>query len=123
MNDIATAGGTNQYYPATDTASFVSTLETITQKVASCEFELSFDDLPISASRDPALVNIYCKGSAEEEPGQSNVIRLDEGCANGHGWDWVDSNTLRLCDKACAKVRDGGCAVVSSTFGCQSVPI
>jgi hypothetical protein len=121
MNDFAAAGGTNQYYPATDTASFISTLETITKSVASCEFDVSFDDLPSNASRDPALVNVYCKGSAQEPPSDSNVVKLDEGCSKGLGWDWVDEDTLRLCDDACAKVRQGHCAVVTSTFGCQSV--
>jgi hypothetical protein len=123
MNAIAKAGGTNQYFPSSDTGSFLSTLETITSAVASCEFDVSWDDLPGNASRDPALVNIYCKATEAEEASADNIIKLEQGCESGQGWDWVDSDTLRLCESACAKVRGGECKVVTATFGCETVVI
>jgi hypothetical protein len=35
----------------------------------------------------------------------------------------VDADTIHFCDGACAKLKTGGCPVVTAMFGCLSTPV
>ncbi|MDD5307288.1 MAG: VWA domain-containing protein [Deltaproteobacteria bacterium] len=123
MNGIADAGGTSQYYPAENATALLQALDQITKTVTDCKFDVGWDTLPQGTSKNPALVNLYCKAAADEPNGSDNVLGLDDGCADGAGWDWVDGDTIKFCTDACQKLKDGGCKVVATTFGCDTVPV
>lgn len=123
MNAVAAAGQTEHYYRADDPAQFLGRLEEITAKVASCDFKVDWNDLPNSASADPAKVNLYCKEKADDPAAPDNRIGYDDGCDAGKGWTWLDGDRLRLCDGACEALRGGACGAVAATFGCESVPV
>ncbi|MDD5309941.1 MAG: VWA domain-containing protein [Deltaproteobacteria bacterium] len=122
MDDIAEAGGTGTHYTA-NTGQFMDVLEQMAGKMISCDFDLDWASLPPEASDDPTLVNFYCKKKAVDPIGPENLVGLDEACAKGAGWDWVDEDTVRFCDNACALLKEGSCAMVTATFGCASVPV
>ncbi len=125
MNQIAAAGGTNQYYPAGNTSDFLDALKDITGEVVSCDFNLDWNDpsLPSDASSDPSKVNFYCKEKEGDDIGMNNIVRLDEDCNDKSGWRWMDEDTVRFCQDACTKIKDGGCKVVTATFGCETVVV
>jgi hypothetical protein len=120
MQQIADNGG-GEYYAVADSAQFLDALQSITGGVVSCEFDVDWESLSESASDDPSLVNFYCKEDAGDEIGPENLVGFDEGCGNGSGWDWVDDDTIVFCEDACQNIKDGLCAVITATFGCESV--
>lgn len=144
MNNIAQAGGTSNpaggyYYPAADPADFLDTLKSIISAVVKCEFEVDWSNLPPGTSDDPNLVNFYCKADSGDPIGSGNLIGWDDGCSvddgslstgNG-GWDWnpdTDSATgnpyiINLCDRACGRLKNLDCTVITSTLGCDTVPV
>jgi hypothetical protein len=123
MDQIASHGGTSQYYPAGNAAALLAAMQQITGSIVSCDFDIDWASLPQGTSTDPDLVNFYCKQDKTEPNSDANVIGLDPGCANGNGWDWVDADTIRFCDDACTKLKTGGCPVVTAMFGCVSTPV
>jgi hypothetical protein len=120
MTTIASSGG-GEYYSVTDTADFLTTLQTITGGMVSCEFDVDWSSLDSEA--DPNAVNFYCLTDETDEPGPDNLIGYDEDCASGAGWDWVDTDTVIFCTEACDKLKNGECPLVKATFGCESIPV
>jgi hypothetical protein len=112
MDDIAEAGGTGTYYPAADADALAAALQDIVGEVITCEFDMDWSSLPEEA--DPTKINFY---------GDGVLIPYDEDCADGSGWDWLDSDTVIFCDGACQQLKDGFWGTVTATFGCDSQTI
>ena len=128
MDNIAEAGGTEQYIAA-ESDEFVDVLMDIIGGIISCEFDIDWESLADDVDTDPSKVNFYCKQSLNEENNDDidtgNIIPFDEGCADGSGWDWVDDtfSAVIFCPDLCTKLREGGCPVVTATFGCETIII
>jgi hypothetical protein len=123
---IAAHGGTAypEYFVASDGAALQAAFESIASEIVSCEFDVDWDSLASGASRDPALVNFYCKADEADPTGPENIVPFDDGCADGGGWTWVDEDTVAFCEAACNDLLLAGrCAVVAATFGCESILI
>ncbi|MCP4601404.1 MAG: VWA domain-containing protein [Proteobacteria bacterium] len=120
MNGIASAGKTEQYYPATDATELLNAFEAITGAIINCEFNIDWTSIPEDASEDPDKVNFYGIVDSDEE-----VIVYDEGCAKGVGWNWVDEDAgiVLFCDGACSLLKAGHWDEVRATFGCESTSI
>ena len=106
LNKMAEAGGTARagspkFYPVSDQASMVATLQTITQLIVSCTFQLS--------QQPPDLEYVYV--SVGGQP-----ITRDPSHANG--WD-IDTNsrTLTFYGDACTTLQTNPDAV-SVVYGC-----
>jgi hypothetical protein len=122
MQNIADQGA-GEYYAVADSAQFLDALQEITGGVVSCEFDVDWESLDQTASDDPTQVNFYCKEQIGDEIGPDNLIGYDEDCEQGVGWDWLDEDTVVFCEQACQDLKDGVCAEVTATFGCESVPV
>jgi len=122
MNAIAASGGTGTFYDA-QSSDFLDTLNTITGKVVSCDYDVDWTTLPPNASTDPSLVNLYCKVKDTDPVSEDNIVKQDKGCANGGGWDWSDQDTVTFCQDACDKLKSGACKIITATFGCKTVVI
>lgn len=120
MNAMAAAGKTGSYYPVTDPEKLVETMSAIAGAVSSCDFQVDWSSLPAEASKDPAKVNFYCTAAAGDPLTDENLIGYDPGCADGRGWDWAEDDVAHMCDDMCQKIKSGGCAGVTATFGCNS---
>ncbi len=92
LNGLAEAGGTAQgmgvqYYQANDADSLSSAIESITERVGSCRF-----DLPISVvSADTTSVRI-------------NDLVVARDVTRNDGWDVVDDDTVELFGATCDSV-------------------
>jgi hypothetical protein len=122
MQQIADQGD-GEYYAVAEATDFLAALEEITGGVVSCEFDVDWESLSDDASDDPSLVNFYCKEDPGDDIGPDNLIGYDPGCLDGGGWDWIDEDTVIFCEEACQNLKNGLCAVITATFGCDSVPI
>jgi hypothetical protein len=111
MDQIAYLGGTGSSHLAESSAEIATHLEVIVCDAVSCKLDVDWESLPEDASEDPGLVNLY---------GDGDVIYYDDGCADGLGWEWVDGDTVKLCEQACQIVTLGGVDSVTATFGCES---
>jgi hypothetical protein len=118
MQNIATQGG-GQYFNVTDTGQLLTTLGDLTGSLVNCKFDIDWNAVDAGVD-DPNKVNFYCKKNAGDPIGPSNLVALDDGCANGAGWDWIDADTVMFCDQACEALKDGTCSVVTATFGCPT---
>lgn len=128
LNDIAAAGGTGEYIPA-DSNQFVEVLLSIVGGIMSCEFDVDWDSLEDDADRNPDKVNFFCKQTVDDpsnsDPVSGNVIPMNPGCPTGAGWSWTDDTqtAFKMCADMCDKLKNGGCPVVSATFGCTTIGI
>jgi hypothetical protein len=85
LGGLAIAGGTSNYYEATDSATLASSLEAIASRVATCRFDLSG---PVTDANS-VTVSI---GSTQ--------VPQD----NNNGWDLVDSDTIELFGSSCDQI-------------------
>jgi hypothetical protein len=111
MNGIASAGGSDSYFPAEDPEDLSDTFSQIVGELMTCEFDIDWESLPEDAAQDQSKVNFY---------GDGELIPYDEDCEDGSGWMWVDEDTVRFCDEACQDLQDGVWGEVTATFGCES---
>ena len=112
MDAIAFAGGTGAYYPAGDATALQNALATITAGTVDCMFTINWDDLAEGTSTDKNLVNLF---------GDGDVIPYDEGCLSGNGWQWLDDETIELCEQICDDYADGTISTITATFGCETI--
>jgi hypothetical protein len=106
LNMMAVAGGrpdvtgTSKYYPVTNTAQLVTTLQTIQRKIASCEFKL--------AKVPPFPDKVSVQGDGLEIPRSAT-----------EGWDYTAGQTaITLTGKWCSDVTDGKIKDVKTVYGC-----
>lgn len=142
MNGIASAGGTDKYYPATDPSTLQSALETITGELVSCEFDVAWDEVPnYSPPPDEQPVDKACNkvkvfsAADKNKPNDKVEIPYSWDCSNKAGWRWkglnkelntegfdstplTDCTTIELCDNACSMLKKGESELVSAVFGC-----
>jgi hypothetical protein len=91
-----------------------------------CQYGVDWDSLDDDVVRDPSKFNLYCKQDEDEpiddDPQDGNLIPYDEGCLDGRGWSWADDSyeVIQLCERMCEEMKDGGCPVITATFGCKS---
>jgi hypothetical protein len=111
MDAIATAGGTGDYYPASNATALAEALEAIVGEAMSCEFDIDWESLPEDVAEDQSLVNFY---------GDGDLIPYDEDCSGGEGWMWLDEDTVLFCDESCQDLKGGTWNDVTATFGCES---
>jgi len=116
MDEIAAAGGTTQHTPVQDVSTLHAELAEIAGALMNCEFDVAWDEL--SEDVDQGLVNFYGALGGNEE-----LIYYDEGCVDGLGWDWFDTDTAVLCPGACARLKDGEWDRIVAKFGCATVPL
>ncbi len=127
LNQIARAGGTDEYIPA-EVTDFSETLSDIVGGVITCDFDVDWSSLADNADPNPSKVNFYCKQSPAEpndnDPQTGNILLFNDACADGNGgWTWKDDDTVEMCPDTCDLVKKGGCPVLSATFGCETVEI
>lgn len=129
MNAMAQAGGTTEYIRG-ESDQLEAQLTDIVGGVLSCDFDVDWAILAENAVADPNLVNLYCKQSAEEpnndDLATGNALPWYDDCATGGaGWMWKDTSysSIRLCPDTCSAIKEGGCPVISATFGCKSVHV
>ena len=107
LDQIATAGGTDQSYFALDPMELQSSLETILQAVASCSFTL--DQIP----PDEAEIYVFF----DKDPG---------GVPNdsGDGWTYDEAtNSVTFHGASCTAVKDGAVADIDIVYGCPYPPV
>ena len=119
LGHIAQRGGTQSYYSVTDTAKLDDALETITNNVVRCDFDIAWDELDEDVATDKGLINFFCKESEFDPISRQNLVGYDENCTQGKGWAWVNDNTVRFCNDACNKLKRRKCSAVTVTFGCK----
>jgi len=112
MNAIAMAGGTGAFYPAEDSSALQAAFFAITSALVDCSFTVDWEALGEGTSTDQSLVNLF---------GDGLLIPYDEGCAGGAGWQWIDEDTIELCEELCGDYADGVISEISATFGCESI--
>jgi hypothetical protein len=119
LDAIAAAGGTQKHTPVQDVQDLLKELEAIAAKLMTCEFDVDWASLDEDA--DPTKVNLYGALGTVEEP-----IYYDEGCDDmdkGYGWQWVDEDTIVLCETACDKLKSGAWDALRATFGCETIAV
>jgi hypothetical protein len=102
------ADPTTKFYLASDQASLVAALGTITGAAATCVFPLS------SAPPAPDHVRVEVGG-----------MTIMKDPTNMNGWDYTgpDMMTIELYGAACDMVKNGGVSSVNVTFGCKNDPL
>ena len=107
LNNLAVAGGTGSYYPATSTAALNTALRTIA-KVVTMTCRLQANTLPPDKDR----VSVYV---------DRGLVPQDE--ANGWTFDPTDPaySTIVLTGDYCQQVLAGATAEVQINFGCSDV--
>jgi hypothetical protein len=104
LNNMAQAGGTGTYYPATSPQQLMDALTKITGAVGSCSFTA------VGPPPDPNLVSVYV---------DKQLVPKD---AN-NGWAFGATNaTVVLTGTYCASMMSGASTQVEILFGCPNVP-
>jgi hypothetical protein len=104
LNNMAQAGGTDTYYPATSPQQLSDALTKISTVVGSCSFAAA------SSPPDPTLVSVYV---------DKQLVPKD---AN-NGWTFgATTSTIVLTGSVCANVMSGASSQVEILFGCPNVP-
>lgn len=112
MTEIAAAGGTGDFYPADTPADLTAALDEIAAEAVACEFTVDWDALGEGVSTDQDLVNVF----ADDE-----IVPYDEDCSDGFGWQWIDADTIGLCDGLCEQYKNGEISEVTASFGCETI--
>jgi hypothetical protein len=107
LGQIATRGGTEQFYPAEDPSQLQTAFEAITGMVATCEFDLNPSD-----AADPNQVNFYFDGV---------VVPRDP--TNTNGWNWVDEDTIAFYGTPCDQIMSASVGTISAKYGCPTIII
>lgn len=106
LDDLARAGGTDHYYPATSAAELASALAAISKAVLSCTFTI--DEPP--AGSDAGNLAVYADGA---------LLAKDPS----NGWSLGDTpRTLLLNGPTCDRVKSGDVHQVQVLFGCELPP-
>lgn len=119
LSMMAQRGGTGNYYSVTDTAKLDDALETITNDVVSCDFEIDWAQIAEDAVTDKGKINFFCKERASDPVSRQNLVGYDTNCGKGQGWAWVDDDTVRFCKNSCNRLKRRECSHVTVTFGCK----
>jgi hypothetical protein len=101
-------GGTEQYYPVSNTAELVTALTTISMQIASCSFGLAMVP-PV-----PTNVGVYADGQ-----------RINQDPTHQNGWDYgAGMRSIELFGATCDNVKNMTTKNVQAIFGCpgQVVP-
>jgi len=112
MTSIAAAGGTDDFYPADTPADLTAAFDEIAAAAVSCEFTVDWDALGEGVSTDQDLVNVFAEGE---------IVPYDEDCSEGFGWQWIDADTIGLCDGLCEQYKNGEISEVTASFGCETI--
>jgi len=112
MTSIAAAGGTGDFYPADTPADLAAALDEIAADAVECTFNVDWDALGEGVSTDPSLVNVFAEGV---------VVPYDDDCSDGYGWQWIDTDTIGLCDVLCEQYKNGEVTEITATFGCETI--
>jgi hypothetical protein len=117
LTSLAVAGGeavmspdptVPKFYLASDTASLVMALQSITGAAATCIFHLS------SAPPAPDHVQVDVGGT---------VVMKDTTDMNGWDYTGPDMMTIQLFGAACTLVKTAGVSTVHVIFGCKNDPV
>lgn len=104
LNQLASAGGTGNYYPATSPQQLTDALSQIAKIVASCTFTSA------QPPQDPSLVYVYV---------DKNLVQQ----STSDGWSFGASNsTIELHGSYCDDFLSGKTSRVDIVFGCPGVP-
>jgi hypothetical protein len=104
LNNMAQAGGTGTYYPATSPQQLSDALTKISSAVGSCSFTAA------SPPPDPSLVSVYV---------DKQLVSKD---AN-NGWTFgATTATIVLTGSVCADMMSGASSQVEILFGCPNAP-
>jgi hypothetical protein len=104
LKDLAIAGGTGDFFPATTPASLEAALTQISGTVttASCSFTLG------GTPADPAKIGVTLDGAT-----------IPRDPSHQTGWDYdAASNSITLYGDTCNAVKGGGGATVGVDYGC-----
>jgi len=104
LTQIASSGGTNDYYPVSSPDDLVKAFADISKLIASCTFTL--DEVPPDINN----VGVYL---------DKNLVQKD----SVNGWSFGGGNrTIQLNGEACEMVTSGQATEVQLLFGCPGVP-
>jgi hypothetical protein len=106
LDNFATAGGTDHYYPALSPQDLNAALATIVGTVASCTFNLG------TAPQDPTNVVVQFNGD--------KGLRAPHDTGHTEGWDYTSSKdtTIQLYGKWCDNVTNGTYTSAMVLKGC-----
>ena len=104
LNELAQAGGTNNYYNASDANTLVSVLEMIARDVISCSYVLA------TPPQDPSKIWVNVNGT-----------QIPREATNGFAYD-AAANTVTINGTACTTLQAGDPATtqVEIEFGCAT---
>lgn len=123
LNQIATAGGTQQAYmvsvddPTKTAATFQQALDAVRGKLLSCDFPLPAP--PEGKTLDVQAVNV----AYSSHGGAETVLSYNNDCANGVGWHYDDINAptrIQLCQATCDTARSDAKGALTVAFGCRT---
>jgi hypothetical protein len=104
LGEMAQAGGTSKYYPATSPQQLSDALAQISKVVASCSYSLA------APPPDPTLVSVYV---------DKQLVNKDAA----NGWDFgATQATVVLHGSLCDAIMAGTAKLVEIVFGCPGVP-
>jgi hypothetical protein len=112
MSEIAYAGGTDDFFPAETPAELAAAFDEIAADAVECTFTVDWAALGDGVSTDPELVNLFAEG---------DVVPYDDDCSSGWGWQWIDSDTIGLCEELCEQYKNGEVTEITATFGCETI--
>jgi hypothetical protein len=140
MTDIATYGGTENYYPATESEQLENALQEIINELIPCTFEVIWDDVPDESSSGQFVdkgcdkVRVYAIYDLDD-PSQNVELDYSHDCAILDGWRWLElpdipfeelhtyttdeCETIELCEGACDNLQSGLYESISAGFGCE----
>jgi hypothetical protein len=110
LDNFASAGGTDHYYPALSPQDLNAALATIVGTVASCTFSLG------TAPRDPTNVAVQFNGDSS--------LRAPQDTTHTNGWDYTSSSdtTIQLYGSWCDNVTNGTYTQATILEGCPNQP-
>ncbi len=111
MSQLALCGGTGDFYFSDSPQQIKDALQEIAAENTECEFDVDWDSLGEGTSTDPELVNVEADG--QEMP-------YSEGCADAHGWRWLDDDSFELCQDLCHDYKWGVVQSIRASFGCAT---
>jgi hypothetical protein len=106
LDNFASAGGTDHYYPALSPQDLNAALATIVGTVASCTFSLG------KAPLDPTNVAVQFNGDSS--------LRAPQDTTHTNGWDYTSSSdtTIQLYGSWCDNVTNGTYTAATILEGC-----
>jgi hypothetical protein len=106
LDNFASAGGTDHYYPALSPDDLNAALATIVGTVASCTFSLG------KAPPDPTNVAVQFNGDSS--------LRAPQDTTHTNGWDYTSSSdtTIQLYGSWCDNVTNGTYTAATILEGC-----